>query len=171
MSISINGGTDVCVGRPGLCARELLRWMAWAREGDRRQGILLRQGRAPFHLSAAGHEGIAALAYCLQPGDYVFPHYRDRALLLALGVSNKSLAMAFFARSESSSGGRQMVGHFSDSAHHVVSLPSPTGLQVIPAAGAAWACQRDGNGAVSVCLIGDASTRQGEFYEGLGLAL
>ncbi len=150
---------------------DLLRVMALAREGDRREGILLRQGKGSFQLPGAGHEALAALAYCLQPQDYLYPHYRDRALLLARGMSNYEMALSYFARAGSSSGGRQLASHHSDRSRRIVSLASPTGLQAIPAAGTAWACKRDGERGVTLCCIGDASLRQGDFYESWCLAL
>lgn len=150
---------------------DLLRVMALAREGDRREGILLRQGKGSFQLPGAGHEALAALAYCLLPQDYLYPHYRDRALLLARGMSNYEMALSYFARSGSSSGGRQLASHHSDRSRHIVSLASPTGLQAIPAAGTAWSCKKNDNRSVTLCCIGDASLRQGDFYESWCLAL
>src|SRR3989442_9884957 len=94
--------------RTGLPLRELLRIMALAREGDRREGILLRQGKGWFQVSGMGHEALAAIAPLLKSDDYLFPYYRDRALVLARGVSNYDLALAYFGKRHSSSGGRQM---------------------------------------------------------------
>ena len=59
--------------RPGLPLRELLHLMALAREGDRREGILLRQGKGWFQVPGMGHEALAAIAYCLTPNDDLFP--------------------------------------------------------------------------------------------------
>src|SRR5207248_1023501 len=69
--------------RADLPLRELLHLMALSREGDRREGILLRQGKGWFQVSGMGHEALAAIAYHLTPNDYLFPYYRDRALVLA----------------------------------------------------------------------------------------
>src|SRR5579863_3471579 len=154
-----------------LPARELLHVMALAREGDRREGILLRQGKGWFQVSGMGHEALAALAYCLHPDDYLFPYYRDRALMLARGLTNYDLALAYFAKRDSSSGGRQMPGHYSDRARNVFSVATPTASQCLPATGAAWACAMEGAGQVVVATLGEAATRQGEFYEATAFAL
>jgi len=142
-----------------------LRAMALSRECDRRESILFRQGKGYFQMPAAGHECVAALAPCLEPGDYVYPYYRDRALLLAMGAPLSDVALAYFAKRDSSSQGRQMTSHFSDRRNNVVSVSSPVGLQCLPAAGTAWAIRLAGGHAVTLCLLGDVACRQGEFYE------
>ena len=145
--------------------------MTLSREGDRREGILFRQGRGWIQVPGAGHETLAVLADCLGKDDYIFPYYRERALALARGVSNYELALAFFARADSCSAGRLMSSHYSDRMRNIFPSATPTGLQCLPAAGTAWAFKlRDQANAV-LCCIGDASTRQGEFYEAWCFAL
>lgn len=149
---------------------DLLSLMLTSREGDRREGILMRQGKGWFHVGAAGHEALAALAYSLREDDYIFPYYRDRPLMLGRGISNYDLALAFFAKRESSSAGRQMPGHFSNRELNVFSVCTPTGGTLLPACGAAWAMKMEGKDAVVMANGGDAATRQGEFYEAVSFA-
>lgn len=159
---------DVCAA---LNARALLHLMALSREGDRREGILLRQSKGWFQVSGMGHEALAALVSALRPDDYLFPYYRDRALALARGVTNYELALAYFAKRDSGSGGRQMPGHYSDRQRNIFSVATPTASQCLPATGAAWAFQLEGSDQVAVTTVGDAATRQGEFYEAVAFAL
>ncbi len=42
---------------------DLLRLMLLSREGDRREGILLRQSKGWFQVGGTGHEALAALAF------------------------------------------------------------------------------------------------------------
>ena len=84
---------------------ELLKLMYLSREGDRREGVLHRQSNGWFQVAGMGHEPLAAIAQQLNDGDYLFPYYRDRAMVLARGVSNAELASAYFAKKGSSSGG------------------------------------------------------------------
>ncbi len=149
---------------------DYLRLMLLSREGDRREGILLRQSKGWFQVSGMGHEALGALAFTLRPEDYLFPYYRDRALMLARGMSNYDMALAYFAKRESSSGGRQMPGHYSDRELNVFSVCTPTGGSLLPACGAAWAMKMEGNEAVSIATIGDAASRQGEFFEAIAFA-
>lgn len=150
---------------------DFLKLMLLSREGDRREGILLRQSKGWFQVSGMGHEALAALQFCLREDDYLFPYYRDRSLMLARGLSNYDLALAYFAKRDSSSGGRQMPGHYSDRARNVFSVCTPTGGSLLPACGTAWGFKLAGTDSVCVATIGDAATRQGEFFEAIAFAL
>jgi len=150
---------------------DFLRLMLLSREGDRREGILLRQSKGWFQVSGMGHEALGTFSHLLRPDDYVFPYYRDRAIMLARGMSNYDLALAYFAKKKSSSGGRQMPGHYSSRKLNVFSVPTPTGASLIPACGTAWAMKLDGKDSVCLATVGDAASRQGEFYEAIAFAV
>lgn len=150
---------------------KLLEHMMISREAENRENILFRQGRGQFHLSSAGHEGMAAIAPLIRNDDWFYCYYRDRALLLAMGVPLEEMALSFFAKKQTSSGGRQMSSHFSYKPLNVVSCATPTALQCLPAVGTAWAFKKEKNRDVVFCSIGDASTRQGEFFEAVAFAM
>ena len=150
---------------------DFLKLMLLSREGDRREGILLRQSKGWFQVSGMGHEALAALSLVLRPDDYIFPYYRDRAITLARGVSNYDLALAYFAKQASSSGGRQMPGHYSSRPHNIFSVCTPTGGSLLPACGAAWSMKMAGTDSVCLATVGDASSRQGEFFEAIAFAV
>lgn len=150
---------------------DYLRLMMVSREGDRREGILLRQSKGWFAVSGMGHEALAALESVLRPDDWLFPYYRSRSLMLARGMSNYDLALAYFAKRESTSGGRQMPGHYSSRALNVFSVCTPTGGGLLPACGTAWAMQLQGKDSVCIASVGDAASRQGEFYEAIAFAI
>ncbi len=150
---------------------DLLKLMYLSREGDRREGVLHRQSKGWFQVAGMGHEPLAVISLLLAPDDYLFPYYRDRAMVLARGVSNAELAKAYFAKRPTGSGGRQMPGHYSSRKHNIWSVPTPTGANCLPACGAAWAMQLHGKSNVAVATLGDAATRQGEFYEAIAFAV
>ncbi|MDR1145934.1 MAG: hypothetical protein LBK71_07360 [Verrucomicrobiales bacterium] len=156
---------------PPSTAVDLLELMFLSREVDRREGILARQGKGWFQISSAGHEALAALTQQLEADDYTFPHYRDRALVLGRGVSVYDMALIFLGKRDSSSGGRQLPGHFSDRQRNIWSMASPTGSNLLPACGVAWGLQLDGKNAVAVASVGDAGMRQGEFFEAVAFAI
>lgn len=150
---------------------DFLRLMLLSREGDRREGILLRQSKGWFQVSGMGHEAVGALALHLNQDDWIYPYYRDRALMLARGMTNYELALAYLAKRESTSGGRQMPGHYSSAKLNVMSVCTPTGGGLIPAAGTAWGMQLQGKKNVVIATVGDAASRQGEFFEAFAFAV
>lgn len=150
---------------------DLLKLMFLSREGDRREGVLLRQGRGWFHVAGMGHEALGVIGLLLRPDDYLFTYYRDRALLLAKGISNRELALGYFGKRASSSGGRQMPSHGSCRERNIWTAPTTTAANLLPACGAAWGMQMSAVDTVAVATVGDASTRQGEFFEAVAFAV
>jgi 2-oxoisovalerate dehydrogenase E1 component len=150
---------------------DLLKLMYLSREGDRREGVLHRQSKGWFQVAGMGHEPLAVIAQLMDDGDYLFPYYRDRAMVLARGVTNAELASAYFAKKGSSSAGRQMPGHYSDRKRNIWSVPTPTGSNAIPGCGVAWAMQLHKKNNIVVATVGDAASRQGEFYEAVAFAI
>ncbi|MFZ0664799.1 MAG: dehydrogenase E1 component subunit alpha/beta [Acidimicrobiales bacterium] len=151
---------------------------------DDREILLQKQSRVFFQISGAGHEILlTALARSLRPAsDWFFPYYRDRALVLALGVTAKSVMLQAVGSSEDpASGGRQMPCHFGDAKLNIVTQSSPTGSQCLPAVGCAEAARYIaprphlvGSSAVGDELtyvsLGEGTTSEGEFWESLSSA-
>ncbi|MCC7360733.1 MAG: thiamine pyrophosphate-dependent dehydrogenase E1 component subunit alpha [Anaerolineales bacterium] len=147
--------------------------MLRSRRLDERAWTLHRQGKIVFHISAMGHEGTqVGAAFALRRGhDYVVPYYRDLALLLALGFTPQAFMFGLFGKQgEPTSGARQMPSHWSDRAMNVVSTSSPVATQIPHAAGLALAMKLRGDDRVALTCIGEGSTSQGEWYEGLNWA-
>ena len=148
----------------------LLTILLESRHGDLREQNLNRQGKGHFHVSGMGHEGLAAISIQMQRDDYIVPYYRDRALVLGRGVSSRQLAIDYFAKAKGESHGRQMPSHYSCAEKHIWSVPTPTGSQLLPACGMAWGIKLDGKNAAVVTTVGDAATRQGDFFEAICFA-
>lgn len=158
---------------PALSKEDKLRLLTIlleSRHGDLREQNLNRQGKGHFHVSGMGHEGLAALGMAMRDGDYVCPYYRDRGLVLGRGVASRELALDYFAKRKGQSHGRQMPSHYSYAARGIWSVPTPTGSQLLPACGMAWGIQLDQKPNVVVTTIGDAATRQGDFFEAVCFA-
>src|SRR6478672_225893 len=148
----------------------LLTILLESRHGDLREQNLNRQGKGHFHVSGMGHEGLAAISIQMHEDDYIVPYYRDRALVLGRGVSSRQLAIDYFAKAKGESHGRQMPSHYSCAEKHIWSVPTPTGSQLLPACGIAWGIKLDGKKNLVVTTVGDAATRQGDFFEALCFA-
>jgi len=68
---------------------EFYRLMYLSRRTDDREIVLKRQQKIFFQISCAGHEALlVAAGMAMRPGyDWFFPYYRDRAILLSLGIT------------------------------------------------------------------------------------
>jgi 2-oxoisovalerate dehydrogenase E1 component len=150
--------------------RHLLVTMLESRLGDLREESLNRQGKGHFHVSGRGHEAMAALGVQLRGGDFVVPYYRDRGLCMGRGMTTRHLALEYFAKRDSASRGRMMPAHYCSRELNIVSVPTPTGAQLVPACGIAWGLQLDQKDGVVVTTVGDAATRQGDFFEAVSFA-
>ena len=148
----------------------LLTTILESRHADLREQNLNRQGKGHFHVSGMGHEALAAISIQMEPDDYIVPYYRDRGLVLGRGMTTRQLALEYFAKRNTGSGGRQMPSHYSNADLHIWSVPTPTGSQLLPACGMAWGIQLDGKKNLVVTTVGDAATRQGDFFEALCFA-
>jgi 2-oxoisovalerate dehydrogenase E1 component len=151
--------------------RHLLLTMLESRHGDLREESLNRQGKGHFHVSGRGHEAMAAIGAQLRESDFLVPYYRDRGLCMGRGLTTRHLALEYFAKRDSASRGRMMPSHYCSRELNIVSVPTPTGAQLVPACGIAWGLQLDQKDGIVVTCIGDAATRQGDFYEALSFAV
>ena len=153
--------------------RTMFRHMVRARVLDERMWVLNRQGRAPFVISCQGHEAAqVGIAMALRPGyDWAAPYYRDLAVTLVLGMTPRDHLLATMARADDpNSGSRQMPSHFGCRRLNIITGGSPVATQVLHAAGAALAAKVRGEDAVAFTSLGEGSTSEGDFHEGLNFA-
>ncbi|MFL2864974.1 MAG: beta-ketoacyl-ACP synthase 3 [Pirellulaceae bacterium] len=149
----------------------LYRNMLLARGIDRIEQELTSRGEAFFHLSGAGHEGTAVLANHLTPEDWLHCHYRDRALLVARGLSPRTFFDTLLCNEFSPGSGRRMSAFFNDPKLHILSMVTPTGNNALQAVGAAAAIKQVENTPLVYCGVGDGTTQQGEWLEAVGEAV
>ena len=137
------------------------------------------------HATSRGHEVIqTALGMQLLPQDYLFPYYRDDAMLLAIGMTPYELMLQVLAKKDDPfSGGRTYYCHPSlrdDDKPKIPHQSSATGMQAIPATGVAMGFHYQEaekltsytkqQAPVVVCSLGDASVTEGEIAEAFQMA-
>lgn len=135
------------------------------------------------HATSRGHE-VIQLAVSLQliPQDYAFPYYRDDSILLGIGMKPYELMLQLMAKIDDPfSGGRGYYCHPSlkdDDKPKIPHQSAATGMQAIPAAGAALGIQykellklsKDKTKPFVLCSLGDASVTEGEVAEAFQMA-
>ena len=135
------------------------------------------------HATSRGHEAIqTAAGMQLTKHDYAYPYYRDDALIMAIGMQPKDMMLQLMAKKDDPfSGGRTYYSHPSLKDDDKCKIPhqsSATGMQVIPATGAAMGikykeeqmnAQEEINPLV-LCSLGDAAITEGEVSEALQMA-
>jgi 2-oxoisovalerate dehydrogenase E1 component alpha subunit len=150
--------------------RELYRLMVRTRLLEERCIKMSKSGEAYFWVGGPGEEAFnACLGLQVRKGqgpafDYLHLHYRNTALMVALGMPlvdhARQMAMA---RTDPFSMGRNFVCHYAKREWNVLPVTSVIEVQYTMAPGTALVQKRHGGEGVSIVIGGDAGTAEGDF--------
>lgn len=150
---------------------ELHRIMVRARVLEERTIKMSKSGQGYFWIGGPGEEAFnAALGLQVKRGqgpayDFLHLHYRNSALLLALGMSPlDGLRQMAMKATDPHSRGRNFPSHFSRAAWNVVPVTSVIEVQYAMAPGTALMQKRvEGGDGITLVLGGDAGSAEGDF--------
>ncbi len=141
---------------------ELYGLMALGRRFDEKALSLQRQGRLGTYASVLGQEAAqVGAAYALHDADWVFPTYRDAALLIAR-KQPMAMLLQYFGGDERGSIPPKSVNNFP--------IAIPVGTQGLHAVGAAMAAAIMKKKYAAVACLGDGASSEGDMNEAFNFA-
>lgn len=163
-------GAEGALGTPGTHAvalgpdelRRLYELMALARRVDRQALTLTRQGLLGVFASSLGQEAAqVASVLALDDADWLFPTYRDTVGVFARGVDIVEI-LALFQ-------GSWHCG-YDPMLHRVAPQATPLATQTLHAVGLAMAARLRRDPVVSLVLLGDGASSEGDTHEAMNIA-
>ena len=141
--------------------RSLYHWMLFGRQLDERGLQLQRQGRLGIWGPMVGQEAAqVGLGLAMQPGDWIFPSYREAIALCTRGLALTDL-FAYF---------RGLYWRADPVVSGVFPIQIVIGDQALHAVGAGMGFALQDQPHVAVGVVGDGATSQGDFLEALNFA-
>ena len=129
-------------------------------------------GRIPgtVHLYI-GEEAVATGACAvLNTDDYITGTHRGHGHVIAKGASTDRMMAEIYGRKTGYCKGKGGSMHIADPDLGILGANGIVGGGVCVASGAGIACQMKEKGQVVICFLGDGSTNEGAFHEGVNLA-
>ena len=142
--------------------KKIYEMLVLTRVFDQKAFNMQRQGRLGTYIQFKGQEACqVGSAMALEDKDFIFPMYRNSALLIA---RKHPLVQVFqyWGGDERGSISPQNVNNFP--------IAIPVGTQTVHAAGAAFAAKLQGKKQVSAVYFGDGATSKGDFHEAMNFA-
>ncbi|WP_051362049.1 thiamine pyrophosphate-dependent enzyme [Solimonas soli] len=148
-----------------------LRAMALTRAFDDRMQRAQRQGKTSFYIKSTGEEAVAvAQALALDPGDMLFPSYRQQGLLIARDWPIVDMMCQLFSNAADRLKGRQLPVMYSVREVNFFSISGNLGTQFPQAVGWAMASAIKGDTRIAASWIGDGTTAEADFHHALTFA-
>jgi 2-oxoisovalerate dehydrogenase E1 component alpha subunit len=163
----------VASGRESLPAErclQILRIMVRTRAMEERMIKMSKSGEGFFWIGGPGEEafdaclGLQVKKGCGPAYDYLHLHYRDSAVMVAMGMELiDGIRQMAMRATDPSSMGRNFPGHFARRDWNVIPISSVVENQLVIAPGTALVQKRLGGDAITIVVSGDAGTAEGDF--------
>ena len=142
--------------------KKIYEMLVLVRVFDQKAFNMQRQGRLGTYIQFKGQEACqVGSAMALDDKDFIFPMYRNSALLIAR-KQPMAQVLQYWNGDERGQRAPDNINNFP--------IAIPVGTQIIHAAGAGWAARIQGKKQVAVTLFGDGATSKGDFHEALNFA-
>ena len=159
---------------PHLEASELqvaLRHMLLTRLFDDRMQKIQRQGRISFYIKSTGEEAVAvAQGMALQPGDMLFPSYRQQGLHVVRGRNLVELMCQCLSNTHDMCKGRQMPIMYHWGSGNIFTISGNLATQFPQAVGWAMAAAIKGEDRIAATWIGEGSSAEADFHYAMTFA-
>lgn len=140
-----------------------------ARQVDDRAARYVKRGMGwSYHARCGGHEAIQIVlgSFFRANKDFLFPYYRDTAMVLAAGMNPHELMQNGLSKAgDPGSGGRHMSNHFAKPSIGIQNVSSCTGNHTLHAVGVARAIKYYKSDGIAFASQGDSSTSEGYCFE------
>ncbi len=156
---------------PRLDAHELqvgLRHMLLTRVYDDRMLRTQRQGKLSFYMKSTGEEAVSVAAgMALQPGDMLFPSYRQQGLQMVRGQPLVDLMCQLLSNTRDMCKGRQLPVMYHSASARLFSISGNLATQFPQAVGWAMAAAIKGEDHIAATWTGEGSTAEADFHHAL----
>ncbi|MBM2854136.1 MAG: 2-oxoisovalerate dehydrogenase component alpha subunit [Steroidobacteraceae bacterium] len=156
---------------PRLDSPELqiaLRHMLLTRVFDDRLQRIQRSGKISFYMRSLGEEAVSvAMAMALQPGDMLFPSYRNQGLHVVRGRPIVDLMCQCLSNTRDMCKGRQLPVMYHWREGRIFSISGNLATQFPQAVGWAMAAAIKGQDDIAVSWLGEGSSAEADFHHAL----
>ncbi|MEX2149228.1 MAG: thiamine pyrophosphate-dependent enzyme [Steroidobacteraceae bacterium] len=156
---------------PGLDAKQLqagLRHMLQTRVFDDRMQRIQRSGKISFYMRSLGEEAVSvAMAMALDPGDMLFPSYRNQGLYVVRGRPLVDLMCQLLSNTRDMCKGRQLPVMYHWAAGNIFSISGNLATQFPQAVGWAMAAAIKGEDKLAASWLGEGSSAEADFHHAL----
>jgi 2-oxoisovalerate dehydrogenase E1 component alpha subunit len=130
-----------------------------------------RQGHISFYMKSTGEEAVSvAQCMALEPGDMLFPTYRQQGLLVTRGIKLLDMMCQCLSNSRDNLSGRQLPILYSFNEVNFFTISGNLATQFPQAVGWAMAAEYKGTSDIAISWVGEGSSAEADFHYALNFA-